>query len=95
MCSNAEAAANFYTSIFESSKIGKLSRHGKEGDITNMPHPTPCMMEVKFFLTTSRHGTILLSPPRHSAPAWDSYRPVRFVETRLFTESFVKKLAVL
>ena len=29
--SNAEEAANFYTSIFENSKIRKISRYGKEG----------------------------------------------------------------
>jgi predicted 3-demethylubiquinone-9 3-methyltransferase (glyoxalase superfamily) len=29
--SNAEEAANFYTSIFKNSKIGKISRYGKEG----------------------------------------------------------------
>jgi predicted 3-demethylubiquinone-9 3-methyltransferase (glyoxalase superfamily) len=29
--SNAEAAAKFYTSIFKNSKIGKISRYGKEG----------------------------------------------------------------
>ena len=29
--SNAEEAAEFYTSIFKKSKIGKISRYGKEG----------------------------------------------------------------
>ncbi|MGH7886289.1 MAG: VOC family protein, partial [Candidatus Binatia bacterium] len=29
--SNAEEAAKFYTSIFKNSKIGKISRYGKEG----------------------------------------------------------------
>jgi predicted 3-demethylubiquinone-9 3-methyltransferase (glyoxalase superfamily) len=29
--SNAEEAVNFYTSIFKNSKIGKISRYGKEG----------------------------------------------------------------
>lgn len=29
--SNAEEAANFYTSIFKNAKIGRISRYGKEG----------------------------------------------------------------
>jgi predicted 3-demethylubiquinone-9 3-methyltransferase (glyoxalase superfamily) len=28
---NAEEAAKFYTSVFKNSKIGKISRYGKEG----------------------------------------------------------------
>ena len=28
----AEQAANFYTSVFKNSRIGKISRYGKEGD---------------------------------------------------------------
>ena len=28
--SNAEEAAKFYTSVFKNSKIGKISRYGKE-----------------------------------------------------------------
>jgi len=34
----AEEAANFYTSIFKKSKIGKISRYGKEGfEVHGMP----------------------------------------------------------
>lgn len=34
----AEAAANFYVSIFKNSKIGSISRYGKEGaDVSGRP----------------------------------------------------------
>lgn len=45
----AEEAANYYVSIFKNSKIGRISRYGKEGyDIHKMPAGT--VMTVEFFL---------------------------------------------
>lgn len=45
----AEEAANFYVSIFKNSKIGKISRYGKEGfEIHKMPEGT--VMTVEFQL---------------------------------------------
>jgi len=44
---NAEEAAKFYTSIFKNSKIGKISRYGKEGyEIHRRPAGT--VMTVEF-----------------------------------------------
>jgi predicted 3-demethylubiquinone-9 3-methyltransferase (glyoxalase superfamily) len=44
---NAEEAAKFYTSIFKNSKIGKISRYGKEGhEVHGMPAGT--VMTVEF-----------------------------------------------
>ena len=46
--SNAEEAANFYTSIFKNSKIGKISRYGKEGyEIHGMPAGTVLTLEFE------------------------------------------------
>jgi predicted 3-demethylubiquinone-9 3-methyltransferase (glyoxalase superfamily) len=46
--SNAEEAAKFYTSIFKNSKIGKLSRYGKEGyEIHGKPAGTVLTVEFK------------------------------------------------
>ncbi len=45
---SAEEAANFYTSIFQDSEIGKTSRFGKEGfEFHGKPEGT--VMTVKFF----------------------------------------------
>lgn len=42
----AEDAAKFYTSVFQNSKIGKVSRYGKEGfEIHHMPEGTAMTME--------------------------------------------------
>jgi predicted 3-demethylubiquinone-9 3-methyltransferase (glyoxalase superfamily) len=44
---NAEEAAKFYTSIFKNSKVGKISRYGKEGyDIHRRPAGT--VMTIEF-----------------------------------------------
>jgi len=44
----AEEAANFYTSIFKNSKIGKISRYGKEGfEIHGMPEGTVLTVEFQ------------------------------------------------
>ena len=46
--SNAEAAARFYTSIFKNSKIGKVSRYGKEGyEIHGKPQGTVLTVEFE------------------------------------------------
>jgi len=46
--SNAEEAVNFYTSIFKNSKIGKISRYGKEGyEIHGKPEGTVLTMEFE------------------------------------------------
>lgn len=46
--SNAEEAANFYTSIFKNSKIGKISRYGKEGyEIHGKPAGTVLTVEFE------------------------------------------------
>ena len=47
--SNAEEAAKFYTSIFKNSKIGKISRYGKEGYETH-GKPEGTMLTVEFEL---------------------------------------------
>ena len=45
---NAEEAAKFYTSIFENSKIGKISRYGKEGyEIHGKPEGTVLTVEFE------------------------------------------------
>jgi len=45
----AEEAAKFYTSIFKNSRIGKISRYGKEGfEIHKMPEGT--VMTVQFYI---------------------------------------------
>jgi predicted 3-demethylubiquinone-9 3-methyltransferase (glyoxalase superfamily) len=45
----AEEAAKFYTSIFKNSRIGKISRYGKEGfEIHKMPEGT--VMTIQFYL---------------------------------------------
>jgi predicted 3-demethylubiquinone-9 3-methyltransferase (glyoxalase superfamily) len=45
---NAEEAAKFYTSIFEKSKIGKISRYGKEGyEIHGKPAGTVLTVEFE------------------------------------------------
>ena len=45
----AEEAAKFYTSIFKNSKIGKISRYGKEGyEIHKRPEGT--VMVVQFYI---------------------------------------------
>lgn len=45
----AEEAAKFYTSIFKNSRMGKISRYGKEGfEIHKMPEGT--VMTVQFYL---------------------------------------------
>jgi predicted 3-demethylubiquinone-9 3-methyltransferase (glyoxalase superfamily) len=46
--SNAEEAAKFYTSIFKKSKIGKISRYGKEGyEIHGKPAGTVLTIEFE------------------------------------------------
>jgi len=46
--SNAEEAVNFYTSIFKNSKIGKISRYGKEGyEIHGKPEGTVLTVEFE------------------------------------------------
>jgi len=46
--SNAEEAAEFYTSIFKKSKIGKISRYGKEGyEIHGKPEGTVLTVEFE------------------------------------------------
>jgi predicted 3-demethylubiquinone-9 3-methyltransferase (glyoxalase superfamily) len=46
--SNAEAAVNFYTSIFKNSKIGNVSRYGEAGyEIHRMPAGTVLTMEFE------------------------------------------------
>jgi predicted 3-demethylubiquinone-9 3-methyltransferase (glyoxalase superfamily) len=45
---NAEEAAKFYTSIFKNSKIGKISRYGKEGyEIHRRPAGTAMTVEFQ------------------------------------------------
>jgi predicted 3-demethylubiquinone-9 3-methyltransferase (glyoxalase superfamily) len=45
----AEEAAKFYTSIFKNSRIGKISRYGKEGfEVHGMPEGT--VMTIEFWL---------------------------------------------
>ncbi len=45
----AEEAVNFYVSIFKDSKIGRVSRYGKEGfEIHHMPEGT--VMTIEFWL---------------------------------------------
>ena len=46
--SNAEEAAKFYTSIFKNSKIGKISRYGKEGyEIHGKPEESVLTVEFE------------------------------------------------
>lgn len=46
--SNAEEAVEFYTSIFKNSKIGKISRYGKEGyEIHGKPEGTVLTVEFE------------------------------------------------
>lgn len=46
--SNAEEAAKFYASIFKNSKIGKISRYGKEGyEIHGKPEGTVLTVEFE------------------------------------------------
>jgi predicted 3-demethylubiquinone-9 3-methyltransferase (glyoxalase superfamily) len=46
--SNAEEAAKFYTSVFKNSKIGKISRYGKEGyEIHGKPAGTVLTVEFE------------------------------------------------
>ncbi len=46
--SNAEEAANFYASVFKNSKIGKISRYGKEGyEIHGQPEGTVLTVEFE------------------------------------------------
>lgn len=46
---NAEEAANFYVSVFKNSKIGRISRYGKEGhEIHGMPEGI--VMTIEFSL---------------------------------------------
>jgi predicted 3-demethylubiquinone-9 3-methyltransferase (glyoxalase superfamily) len=46
--SNAEEAVQFYTSIFKNSKIGKISRYGKEGyEIHGKPEGTVLTVEFE------------------------------------------------
>ena len=50
---NAEEAVNFYTAIFKNSKIGKISRYGKEGyEIHGKPEGT--VLTVEFELNGQR-----------------------------------------
>ncbi len=45
---NAEAAAKFYTSVFKNSKVGKISRYGKEGyEIHGNPEGTVLTVEFE------------------------------------------------
>lgn len=45
----AEDAANFYTSIFKNSRIGKIARYGKEGfEVHHMPEGS--VMTIEFWL---------------------------------------------
>src|SRR6267143_726817 len=45
---NAEEAAKFYTSIFKNSKVGKVSRYGKEGyEIHRRPAGTAMTVEFE------------------------------------------------
>jgi predicted 3-demethylubiquinone-9 3-methyltransferase (glyoxalase superfamily) len=49
----AEEAAKFYTSVFKNSKIGKVSRYGKEGfEIHGMPEGT--VMTIEFWLENQK-----------------------------------------
>ena len=45
----AEDAAKFYTSIFKNSRIGKISRYGKEGYEIHQ-RPEGSVMAVQFYL---------------------------------------------
>ena len=46
--SNAEEAAKFYTSVFKNSKIGKISRYGKEGyEIHGKPEGSVLTVELE------------------------------------------------
>jgi predicted 3-demethylubiquinone-9 3-methyltransferase (glyoxalase superfamily) len=46
--SNAEEAVNFYTAVFKNSKIGKVSRYGKEGyEIHGKPEGTVLTIEFE------------------------------------------------
>jgi predicted 3-demethylubiquinone-9 3-methyltransferase (glyoxalase superfamily) len=46
--SNAEEAVKFYTSVFKNSKIGKISRYGKEGyEIHGKPEGTVLTVEFE------------------------------------------------
>ena len=47
--SNAEEAVNFYTSVFKNSKIGKVSRYGKEGFETH-GRPAGSILTIEFEL---------------------------------------------
>src|SRR2546423_704660 len=43
---DAEQAANFYTAVFKNSRIGKISRYGKEGfDVHKMPEGMVMLVE--------------------------------------------------
>lgn len=45
---NAEEAVKFYTSVFKNSKIGKISRYGKEGyEIHGQPEGTVLTVELE------------------------------------------------
>lgn len=51
--SQAEEAARFYTSIFRNSRIGKISRYGKEGyEIHGRPEGTVMLVEFELDGTT-------------------------------------------
>ena len=45
----AEEAAKFYCSIFKNSRIGKISRYGKEGEVVS-GQPSGSVMTVEFEL---------------------------------------------
>ncbi len=49
----AEEAAKFYTGIFKNSKIGRVSRYGKEGFEIHQ-RPEGSVMTVEFFLNDQR-----------------------------------------
>jgi predicted 3-demethylubiquinone-9 3-methyltransferase (glyoxalase superfamily) len=65
---NAEEAANFYVSIFESSKILRLTRYGKEGfEIHGRPAGT--VMTVEFELEGQRFVALNGGPHFTFSPA--------------------------
>lgn len=83
--SNAEEAANFYISIFQNSKIGKVSRYGK-----NAPMPEGTALTVAFEL----EGQSFLA--LNGGPMFKFTEAVSFVvncETQKEIDEFWKKLS--
>jgi predicted 3-demethylubiquinone-9 3-methyltransferase (glyoxalase superfamily) len=82
---NGEAAANFYTSIFQNSKIEKVSRYGK-----NAPMPEGTALTVAFQL----EGQSFLA--LNGGPVFKFTEAVSFVvncETQKEIDEFWKKLS--